>query len=89
MATPTIRNLDAPIEEVRAVLAETVVRPAREAVDLSEAIRCRLAPLGGAELEPHPPVAIIRPWQVEERKKFRLTEASHTRTPFLPPATSS
>ncbi|WP_245442815.1 FitA-like ribbon-helix-helix domain-containing protein [Methylobacterium terrae] len=74
MATLTIRNLDIQVEEslrlratrhgrsieaeARAILAESVAPPPRETVDLAEAIRRRFAPLGGVELEPHPPVAI-------------------------------
>lgn len=82
MATLTIRNLDTQVEEslrvraarngrsieaeARAILAETVVSPPRETIDLAEAIRRRFAPLGGVELEPHPPVVIGHPPRFDE-----------------------
>lgn len=77
MVTLTIRTLDSQVEEslrmratrngrsveaeARAILSETVAPPPRETVNLAEAIRRRVAPLGGVELEPHPPVAIVGP----------------------------
>ena len=81
MNTLTIRNLDTRVKEdlrvraarngrsmeaeVRAILAETLARPARAEPDLAEAIRRRFAVVGGIELEPHPPVAITEPPRFE------------------------
>ena len=77
MSMLTIRNLDARVKEnlrvraarngrsmeaeVRSILAETLAQPTHAEPDLAEAIRRRFAPLGGLELEPHPPVAIPEP----------------------------
>lgn len=74
MATLTIRNLDAgveasllvratrnrrsPEEEARSILAETLASAESPEPNLAEAIRRRFAPVGGIDLEPHPPVAI-------------------------------
>ena len=94
MATLTIRNLDIQVEEAlrlraarngrsieaeaRAILAETVVSPPRETIDLAEAIRRRFAPLGGAELEPHPPVVIKqqrdKAQEIMKRRRYALRE---------------
>ncbi|TGD99390.1 FitA-like ribbon-helix-helix domain-containing protein [Methylobacterium nonmethylotrophicum] len=82
MATLTIRNLDTQMKEalrlraarngrsieaeVGAILAEAVAPPPHGTVNLAEAIRRRFAPLGGVELEPHPPVTITQPPRCDE-----------------------
>jgi antitoxin FitA len=47
--------------ELRATALEAVDRDRVREPNLAEAIRRRLAPLGGVELEPHPPVPIGEP----------------------------
>jgi plasmid stability protein len=48
--------------ELRSILSEVLVRDEdRPQPNLAEAIRRRFAPLGGVELEPHPPVPIGDP----------------------------
>ena len=75
--TLTIRNVDLQIRErlrVRAaghghsmqaelqlILQETLGEAPRRELNLAEAIRRRVAPLGGVDLEPHPPVMIPEP----------------------------
>ena len=41
--------------ELRQILNDTLADPAPRETNLAEAIRRRFAPLGGVELEPHPP----------------------------------
>lgn len=76
-ATITIRNLDGRVKErlrvraarngrsmeaeVRSILSDTLDTEAAEAVNLAEAIRRRVAPLGGIELDDHPAVLIGEP----------------------------
>ncbi|MFI4981512.1 MAG: Arc family DNA-binding protein [Nevskiales bacterium] len=48
--------------ELRSILNQALERDEdRAAPNLAEAIRRRFAPLGGVELEPHPPVPIGEP----------------------------
>ncbi len=47
--------------EVRSILSETLGIEAAESVNLAEAIRRRVAPLGGIELEDHPTISIGEP----------------------------
>jgi len=48
--------------ELRSILTQALERDEdRGAPNLAEAIRRRFAPLGGVELEPHPPVPIGEP----------------------------
>ena len=48
--------------ELRTILNEVLARDDEHgAPNLAEAIRRRFAPLGGVELEPHPPVPIGEP----------------------------
>jgi antitoxin FitA len=72
MATLTIRNVDAAVKErlrmraaqhgrsmeaeLRAIVSDAVKSDERAEPNLAEAIRRRFAPLGGVDLEPHPPV---------------------------------
>ncbi|XYD06886.1 Arc family DNA-binding protein [Methylobacterium sp. NMS12] len=76
-ATITIRNLDGRVKErlrvraakngrsmeaeARSILSDTLGNEAAESVSLAEAIRRRVAPLGGIELEDHPVVSIGEP----------------------------
>ena len=76
-ATITIRNLDGRVKErlrvraarngrsmeaeVRSILSDTLGTDAAESVNLAEAIRRRVAPLGGIELEDHPAISIGEP----------------------------
>ncbi len=76
-ATITIRNLDGRVKErlrvraaqngrsmeaeARLILSDTLAPTLAEPVNLAEAIRRRVAPLGGIELEEHPDVAIEEP----------------------------
>ncbi|HET7879371.1 MAG TPA: Arc family DNA-binding protein [Acetobacteraceae bacterium] len=46
--------------EVRAILEKALAQE-NETGNLADAIRRRFAPLGGVELEPHPPVPIDEP----------------------------
>lgn len=75
--TITIRNLDGGVKErlriraatngrsmeaeARSILATTLAVEAEAAPDLAEAIRRRMAPLGGIDLEEHPAVTIGAP----------------------------
>ena len=77
MATLTIRNVEATVKErlrvraarhgrsmeaeLRCILSEAVERGGDQEPNLAEAIRRRFAPLGGVELEAHPPVTIRAP----------------------------
>ena len=77
MTTLTIRNVDTTVKErlrvraaqhgrsmeaeLRAILNEALASAGRREPNLAEAIRRRVAPLGGVELEPHPPVPIGAP----------------------------
>jgi hypothetical protein len=47
--------------ELRAIVSEAVKVDVRAEPNLAEAIRRRFAPLGGVDLEPHPPVATDPP----------------------------
>ena len=76
-ATITIRNLDGRVKErlrvraaqngrsmeaeVRSILSDTLAPSLAEPLNLAEAIRRRVAPLGGLELEEHPAVATQEP----------------------------
>ena len=76
-ATITIRNLDGRVKErlriraamngrsmeaeARSILAATLAVEADDAPDLAEAIRRRMAPFGGIDLEEHPAVTIGAP----------------------------
>ncbi len=77
MATLTIRNIDAAVKELlrvraarhghsmeaelRSILTEALRQEEMAAPSLAEAIRRRFAPLGGVELEEHPPVPVGKP----------------------------
>jgi plasmid stability protein len=77
MATLTIRNVEAAVKErlriraarhgrsmeaeLRSILGEAMASGRDEEPNLAEAIRRRFAPLGGVELEAHPPVPIGAP----------------------------
>jgi plasmid stability protein len=77
VSTLTIRNIDPGVKErlrvraaingrsmeaeLRAIVIEAVDRDRAREPNLAEAIRRHLAPLGGVELEPHPPVPICEP----------------------------
>ncbi len=72
MSSVTIRNIDPAVKdrlrrraarrgrsmaaELRAIVSAAVQEDAAPASNLAEAIRRRFAPLGGVDLEPHPPV---------------------------------
>jgi antitoxin FitA len=74
MATLTIRNVDPVLEEclrlraarngrsveaeLRCILSATLTKERDPEVNLAEAIRRRFLPLGGIELELHPPVPV-------------------------------
>ena len=76
-ASITIRNLDARVKErlrvraakngrsmeaeARSILSDTLAPDTAEPVNLAEAIRRRVAPLGGIELDEHPAVVIGEP----------------------------
>lgn len=76
-ATITIRNLDGGVKErlrvraakngrsmeaeARSILSDSLGNEPTESVNLAEAIRRRIAPLGGIELEDHPEVSIGEP----------------------------
>ena len=48
--------------ELRSILNQALeLDEGRQATNLAEAIRQRFAPLGGADLEPHPPVPVGEP----------------------------
>jgi plasmid stability protein len=75
--TLTIRNVDRALKEqlrrraarhghsmeaeLRQILRETLAAERSTEVNLAEAIRRRFAPLGGVDLEPHPPVPVGDP----------------------------
>jgi plasmid stability protein len=75
--TLTIRNVDHRLKErlrvraarhghsmeaeLRQILRDTLDSGHAPELNLAEAIRRRFAPLGGVELEPHPPVAVREP----------------------------
>ena len=77
MSTLTIRNIDPGVKErlrvraalngrsmeaeLRAIVIEAVDRDRVREPNLAEAIQRRLAPFGGVELAPHPPVPIGKP----------------------------
>ena len=63
MATLTIRNVDTAVKERLRIRAARHGQSMEErtAPNLAEAIRRRFAPLGGVDLEPHPPVPIGDP----------------------------
>jgi antitoxin FitA len=72
MSSVTIRNIDPAVKEqlrlmaarhgrsmeaeLRAIVSAAVQEEPVPIANLAEAIRRRFAPLGGVELEPHPPV---------------------------------
>ena len=76
-ATITIRNLDGRVKErlrvrdaqngrsmeaeARLILSDFLALITTEPVNLAEAIRRRVAPLGGVELDQHPAVVIEEP----------------------------
>ena len=47
--------------EARRIVTEAVAADQPNGPNLAEAIRRRLAPFGGVELEPHPPVSVRVP----------------------------
>jgi plasmid stability protein len=75
MTTLTIRNIEPALKErlrmraarsgrsmeaeLRHILSTTLRGESGGEVNLAEAIRRRFLPLGGVEIEPHPPVAVI------------------------------
>jgi plasmid stability protein len=77
MTTLTIRNVEPALKErlriraarngrsmeaeLRHILSTTVGGDSNREVNLAEAIRRRFLPLGGVELEPHPPVPVGKP----------------------------
>jgi antitoxin FitA len=77
MTTLTIRNVDPALKErlriraahngrsmeaeLRHILSMTLGEEKKREVNLAEAIRRRLLPFGGVELEPHPPVPVRDP----------------------------
>jgi len=77
MATLTIRNVDAAVKErlrvraahhgrsmeaeLRLILTDAVASDGDSGLNLADAIRRRFAPLGGVELESHPPVTVGAP----------------------------
>lgn len=77
MATLAIRNIDAAVKEqlcvraarhghsmeaeLRSIVTDAVTHEEAPEPNLAEAIRRRFAPLGGAELEPHPAVPVAAP----------------------------
>ena len=77
MTTLTIRNVDAAIKErlrvraarngrsmeaeLRQILSDTLASESGREPNLAEAIRRRFAPLGGVDLDPHPPVPVGAP----------------------------
>jgi plasmid stability protein len=77
MTTLTIRNVDPALKErlriraahngrsmeaeLRHILCVTLGEEKKREVNLAEAIRRRLLPFGGVELEPHPPVPVRDP----------------------------
>jgi antitoxin FitA len=77
MTTLTIRNIEPALKErlrmraarngrsmeaeLRHILSTTLRGESGGEVNLAEAIRRRFLPLGGVELEPHPPVPVGKP----------------------------
>ena len=77
MSSVTIRNIDPAVKErlrlravrhgrtmeaeLRAIVSAAVQEDPAPPPNLAEAIRRRFAPLGGVELEPHPPVTPSAP----------------------------
>jgi antitoxin FitA len=77
MPTLTIRNVEPALKErlriraacngrsmeaeLRHILSTTIGEESNREVNLAEAIRRRFLPLGGVELEPHPPVPAGKP----------------------------
>lgn len=77
MATLTIRNIDASVKEalrvraarhgrsmeaeLRSIVTHAVESNQNEEIGLAQSIRRRLAPFGGVDLPPHPPVPIGEP----------------------------
>ena len=77
MSSVTIRNIDPAVKEqlrlraahhgrsmeaeLRAIISAAVQEDAAPTPNLAEAIRRRFAPLGGVDLEPHPPVTPSAP----------------------------
>ena len=77
MTTLTIRNVEPALKErlriraarngrsmeaeLRQILSTTLSGESKSEVNLAEAIRRRFLPLGGLELEPHPPVPVGKP----------------------------
>ncbi len=51
--------------ELRHILSDVLADERGEEINLAEAIRRRFAPLGGVELEPHPPVPVGPPSSFE------------------------
>lgn len=82
MTTMTVRNIDPSIKErlriraarngrsmeaeLRHILGDTLGRERDREPNLAEAIRRRFEPLGGVELEPHPPVPPREPPRFDE-----------------------
>jgi plasmid stability protein len=76
-STLTIRNVDHCLKErlriraarhghsmeaeLRQILRDTLDSGQAPELNLAEAIRRRFAPLGGVDLEPHPPLAVREP----------------------------
>ena len=83
MTTLTIRNVDAAIKErlrvsaarngrsmeaeLRQILSDTLAPESSREPNLAEAIRRRFAPLGGVDLDLHPPVPVGEPPKFDER----------------------
>jgi len=77
VTTLTIRNVDATVKErlrvraarhgrsmeaeLRCILGDALENGQEQEPNLAEAIRRRFAPLGGVEVEPHPPVPMREP----------------------------
>ena len=77
MTTLTIRNVEPALKErlriraarngrsmeaeLRHILSTTVGGESNREVNLAEAIHRRFLPLGGVDLEPHPPVPVGKP----------------------------
>jgi antitoxin FitA len=77
MAVLTIRNIGSDVKErlrvraarhgrsmeaeLRTILSEALAGDREDEPSLADAIRRRFAPLGGVQLEPHPPVPIGDP----------------------------
>ena len=51
--------------EALAILADALVPSVADMPDLAATIRDRFAPIGGVDLEPHPPVAVSLPPRFE------------------------